>query len=340
MSERQIPDVVTSASRCASLLGWRVTRRTERIPIYTDIVQAASACVRAEIAALAVHDRREDALRIVATRGYLRSIVEHLRVSPGEGLLGLVFSSGRPLVTGPGTPPDLLRRRRYRTNASILLPLKSTGSVLGVLAVADPFAREQFNRRDLRALLRIAPIAALALERERLRDEVSVAARAATVDPVTGLANRHALDARLHLEIERARRLNHPLAVILIDLDDFKRVNDTLGHSEGDRLLRGVADLLRENVRIFDVCARYGGEEFAIMMPDASETVAVQVAERVRRAVEAAFPERPAPLRMTLSAGVAILRPDDTAERVLDRADFALLDAKAAGKNTVRLATE
>ena len=103
------------------------------------------------------------------------------------------------------------------------------------------------------------------------------------------LFNRRYFETRLDAEVERARRQGQDLALLLIDIDDFKEVNDTRGHLEGDRTLREVADLLRAGVRIFDVCARFGGEEFVIVMPDASVTVAQQVAERIRAQIERSF---------------------------------------------------
>jgi diguanylate cyclase (GGDEF)-like protein len=138
----------------------------------------------------------------------------------------------------------------------------------------------------------------------------------------------------LEAEIERARRQAQDLALLLIDIDDFKHVNDTRGHLEGDRILREVADLLREGVRIFDVCARYGGEEFVIVMPAASETVAQQVAERIRSQIERRFrDESPS---VTVSIGVAMLGNQMTPNEFVDIADRRLIDAKRAGKNLVR----
>jgi diguanylate cyclase (GGDEF)-like protein len=126
--------------------------------------------------------------------------------------------------------------------------------------------------------------------------------------------------------------------VLLIDIDDFKRVNDTRGHLEGDRILRDVADLLRAGVRIFDVCARYGGEEFVIVMPAASTMVAQQVAERIRRRVERNFGnESPA---VTVSVGVGMLDSAATADELVDVADHALIAAKKAGKNLVWTGTD
>ena len=184
----------------------------------------------------------------------------------------------------------------------------------------------------------LEPVASLALERFRAYAELRTMARTAQVDPVTGLANRHYLQRRLDAEIERARRLQQPLAMVLLDVDDFKRVNDTWGHVEGDQLLREIAQLLTENVRIFDVCTRYGGEEFAIVMPGASESIVRHVAERVRRSVEDAFKGSLGGPKITLSAGGALLQSGDDAEQLFRRADAALLSAKRHGKNVVRFA--
>ena len=155
----------------------------------------------------------------------------------------------------------------------------------------------------------------------------------ATVDAVTGLFNRRYFETRLDAEIERARRHEQDLALLLIDIDNFKHVNDTRGHLEGDRTLRDVADLLRAGVRIFDVCARFGGEEFVIVMPAASVTVAQHVAERIRARVERSF-SRDAP-RVTVSIGVGMLGNHASGHDLVDLADRALIAAKNSGKNLV-----
>ena len=152
----------------------------------------------------------------------------------------------------------------------------------------------------------------------------------ATVDAVTGLFNRRYLETRLEVEIERSRRQQLDLAVLLIDIDDFKRVNDTRGHLEGDRTLREVADLLRAGVRSFDVCARYGGEEFAIVMPAASVAVAHQVAERIRAAVEQRF-HRHQPV-VTVSIGVGMLGATHSAHQLLEVATARSLQVRKQAK--------
>jgi diguanylate cyclase (GGDEF)-like protein len=126
----------------------------------------------------------------------------------------------------------------------------------------------------------------------------------------------------------------------MIDLDDFKRINDTYGHAAGDATIRAVAMIIRRAVRHFDICTRYGGEEFAVVMPDSGEATATTVAERIRsriaawRSGEAHFKG----LQITTSIGFALSDPSTSMDDLLARADRALYEAKEAGKNQVRVA--
>jgi diguanylate cyclase (GGDEF)-like protein len=158
------------------------------------------------------------------------------------------------------------------------------------------------------------------------------------IDAVTGLFNRRHFETQLQAEVQRARRQQQDLALLMVDIDDFKRINDTFGHLEGDRALRDVADLLRRGVRIFDVCARYGGEEFAIVMPGATREMATQIAERIRQVIQERSKLTPAP--MTVSIGVGFLTPEQNQmpDDLIAAADRALIHAKGAGKNTVKTA--
>jgi len=215
----------------------------------------------------------------------------------------------------------------------MLLPVVAGGERLGVIALTDRADGGRFDARDFAAARVLASSAAAAFTRERLRERLVALAELATVDPVTGLFNRRYFETRLEAEVERAKRQGQDVALLLIDIDDFKRVNDTRGHLEGDRTLREVADLLRAGVRIFDVCARYGGEEFVIVMPAASATVALQVAERIRARIERSFIQDSPPV--TVSIGMGILDKGTTADQLVDVADRALIAAKKGGKNMV-----
>jgi diguanylate cyclase (GGDEF)-like protein len=160
--------------------------------------------------------------------------------------------------------------------------------------------------------------------------------RSAQTDGLTGLYNHAFLVQALRRELQRARRHARAAALVMLDLDDFKRVNDTRGHPVGDRVLVTVATLVRGCLREIDTAARYGGEEFALLLPETSRAGAVVVAERIRDKAERHFARRRGGPRVTLSGGVATF-PDDAsdAEGLIRRADQALYRAKAAGKNRV-----
>lgn len=158
-------------------------------------------------------------------------------------------------------------------------------------------------------------------------------------DGLTGLYNHAYFKTHLGEELIRAARFDRPLSIVLFDLDHFKSCNDTFGHRVGDELLEELADLLRTNLRAVDVCARYGGEEFVILLPETGSSLAIEVAERLRRIVEGhrfLVNHPKGPLAITISGGVAAFdRARSTPDLLLDAADHALYKAKADGRNRV-----
>jgi diguanylate cyclase (GGDEF)-like protein len=172
----------------------------------------------------------------------------------------------------------------------------------------------------------------------QLADRVAATWQAATVDPLTGIANRQAVLGRLDEELARATRYRRPLAIVMVDLDHFKRLNDTHGHAAGDAVLRQVARRLADSIRAVDVIGRFGGEEFLAVLPETDADSAASLAEKLRRVVAGTPVRLPDghEVTVTLSAGVAggpgdVLRP----EILVRDADAALYSAKALGRNTV-----
>jgi diguanylate cyclase (GGDEF)-like protein len=160
------------------------------------------------------------------------------------------------------------------------------------------------------------------------------AERSAITDPLTGLGNRAYFGAALEREVERARRLQQELSLVLLDLDDFKQINDGWGHPEGDRVLTGVGEAVRSELRGMDMAARYGGEEFAVLLPGTGRAGARAVADRIRARIESRFRGR-AP-HVTTSGGLATWPGDaGSAEELVRSADRALYRAKAMGKNGI-----
>jgi diguanylate cyclase (GGDEF)-like protein len=152
----------------------------------------------------------------------------------------------------------------------------------------------------------------------------------ARIDALTGLANRRAFEETLASEISRAHRFEHRLALVLLDLDRFKEINDSFGHAAGDVMLRSVSHLLTSLARQGDTVARWGGEEFVAVLPETDLAGARRFAERLRRTIEA---HPVGEMRTTASCGVATIVPEDTVEALLGAADQALYQAKANGRN-------
>lgn len=160
----------------------------------------------------------------------------------------------------------------------------------------------------------------------RIGTYVETLEQLAQTDPLTGAMNRRHLDLTLARELSRAARTGSPLCVAMLDVDHFKRFNDTFGHAEGDQLLRGMVDAWQEHLREFDAIARYGGEEFLVVLPSTDLDEAVRATERLRAVV---------PRDQRVSAGVARFAPGETADDLTRRADEALYAAKRAGRDRV-----
>jgi diguanylate cyclase (GGDEF)-like protein len=166
--------------------------------------------------------------------------------------------------------------------------------------------------------------------------ELAELARASRRDALTGLPNRRAFDEELAREVARAARDGKPLAVVVLDADRFKNVNDTHGHAAGDAVLREIAARAATAVRAGDFVARIGGEEFALLLHATDLAGALELAERVRAAMAASpFSTGGGQLGVTASLGCAVLAPDDTPESLVARADARLYDAKRGGRDRV-----
>ncbi len=200
----------------------------------------------------------------------------------------------------------------------------------GFDAGADQYVEKPFDLEEMDA--RIRSMVDKSRSYKKLEEE-------ATIDEKTTLANYRVFYKRLREEWERSERYKVPLSLVMLDLDDFKRVNDTRGHLAGDRVLREFAALVVGGARTTDLAARYGGEEFAMLLPHTDRERAERVAGRVRAAVaDFTFLEPDAPLRMTVSAGIATFAPGlgiSSFNELVAAADKALYAAKKAGKNRV-----
>ncbi|TGN38073.1 GGDEF domain-containing protein [Marinobacter confluentis] len=194
--------------------------------------------------------------------------------------------------------------------------------------------REKYLSEQLGAMQE--KMAAMEAQAEHVKDELRQQRQRAMTDVLTQLPNREAWQERLETEYQRWRRYGNPLSLAVLDIDLFKRVNDSYGHKAGDRVLQLVAKALRDRLRQTDFIARFGGEEFVVLFPETSAENAKVVLDGLRAHIrELPFHFRGDPVSVTFSAGVAGFEPDDDADAAFDRADRSLYQAKDSGRDIV-----
>jgi len=279
-------------------------------------------------------DEGRELMELRIARGVDKNAGEE--ISSGNILNFWAIKYGRPLLVerGHNTQSDALMQVVGAASA-LVVPLFVSNRVMGSLqlfrSAANPFAKE-----DAQLLWILALVAENLLTREYANEGLL---RFAFTDYLTGLRTRGYFEQQLELEFKRAERKQQKFALLMIDIDHFKVLNDTHGHHVGDQLLRDVTSILMKDMREVDTVARYGGEEFVIILPETTETGAVFVAQRLRRAVEQAkfFAGSPHSVQhLTISIGVAVYDTDAQFKRdLIEFADAALYAAKHAGRNRV-----
>jgi diguanylate cyclase (GGDEF)-like protein len=281
-----------------------------------------------------------------AARGSLRPVLcrdsyaeEIMAMDPipfGQGITGAVAASGQPRLVNdahldpsavqiPGTPDE--------PESMVVVPLVARDEATGCLSLYRLGEANHFSEEELGLAVRFAGLAALAIDNARTR--ASLQAQVLN-DPLTGLRNHGYFHERLREEVKRATRHRGRVGLVLMDVDDFKKVNDCYGHGTGDQVLRGLAALMNETCRTEDVLCRIGGDEFAVILPGTDAEGSTVLAERIRNAV--AGTGFPVAGRVTVSLGVAVGPVHASSGRDLFAcADMALLQAKGAGKDRVQL---
>jgi len=266
------------------------------------------------------------------------------RIKMGEGVAGWVAQTGEAAIVNDVKRDKRFQHRfdvltRFQTRAILCAPLTSRGRTIGVVEIMNPSSGSRFTRKELNLLLTLVEPAAIALENAILFQKTQ---RLAVTDDLTKLYNSRYLTSFLEEAIRRAKDEDGQLAVVFLDLDGFKSINDRHGHLYGSRTLSEVARIVGNAVREEDVVSRYGGDEFVVILPDTDGAGAFKVAERIRRSLnEHVFLEEYG-LEASLSASFGVsLFPDhgEGPQDLMQKADQAMYSVKERGKDAVCLAT-
>ncbi|MEA3488824.1 MAG: sensor domain-containing diguanylate cyclase [Candidatus Omnitrophota bacterium] len=269
----------------------------------------------------------------------LNSVVKSITIPLQEdmGILALTILEGMPFEINSEEAKSRVNdeiKQLLNMDLFVTVPLKTKDRTLGVILVDNISSGKLITNDNMRILFMFADHAALAIENSRLYEKT---VHLSQTDWLTGLWNARYLNSVLGKKLEKAEKEEGSLGLLLIDIDNFKRYNDTLGHQEGDKAIKRVAQLLTRHSRSSDFVCRYGGEEFCIVMDRIDKTQARIIAERFRSEVENSFKHDdsiPGEVKLTISLGLAIF-PVDAArkETLISKADQALYRAKKAGKN-------
>jgi diguanylate cyclase (GGDEF)-like protein len=223
----------------------------------------------------------------------------------------------------------------YRTNNCAIVPLICQDRVVGVLNLADKLEGEDFNADDMALIELMSQLIGASIGNVKLFEKIQ---RQATTDGLTGLVNHKTFYETLEKELWRSRRHGGQISLLMVDVDNLKKINDVYGHRAGDKAIREISKRIKECIRQIDTAARYGGDEFAVILLNTSLEGASVVARRMVEAV-ANSPTiwNKEQIKLSISVGLSQYDADNSPEDITSRSDHALYAAKQAGKNTVRI---
>ena len=306
------------------------------------IIQKALITLDAEKGSLMLYDYSINALQVRIVSGLQdkkleeainNGAVQCAKIGIGEGIAGTVFLERKPIITNLGSadPRFIVKEVLSNTKSLLCVPLIAKGEVIGVINITNKKHDKLFNQKDLEFITSLANQAAIAIDNAKLYE-------LATKDGMTKLYIYRHFYTLLENEIRRCARYKRNMSLIMMDIDNFKKINDTYGHLTGDLILKRLAATLQETVRKIDIPARYGGEEFVVILPETDKKDACVIAERIRKNVaqiEVKINETQT-LSPTISMGVAQFTTDgQEAKDLINAADTALYYSKHNGKNMV-----
>jgi diguanylate cyclase (GGDEF)-like protein len=271
----------------------------------------------------------------------LNTLVKGIKIPLTEdmGILALTILEGMPFeVTTEEAQKKVsaVIKNTLGTDYFVTVPLKAKDKTLGAILVDNIFTKKVISKSDMRILTMFANHAGLAIENSRLYEETEYLSK---TDWLTKLWNSGELHKTLSKEIEKSRIGDRNVSVLMIDIDNFKSYNDSVGHREGDEAIKLIASMLSSRSRRDDFVARYGGEEFTIVMPTTPKKTASTIADRLRKEIAETFASKKVPEgvpHLTVSVGISAFPYDGVdKESLIHKADIALYEAKRTGKNKV-----
>jgi diguanylate cyclase (GGDEF)-like protein len=311
------------------------------------ILDESADLLMAEQGSLMLIERETEDLLLSAKKGPVEGLTEQLRIHRGEGIAGKVAEFGEALLVEDVEDDHRIRQKNklhYKTRSFVSIPLKIGERVIGVINLSDKTTGEVFNEDDLKLIQAFATHAAIVMDRNDVLNKAKELEELTVTDPLTGLANRRYLFDRLKGELSHSERHSHQLSLLMIDLDSFKHWNDLRGHQFGDRVLKEIAITILTAIRSMDIASRYGGDEFIIILPETDETLALDIAERIRTnlpkwsAGSNEDVERQTQETITASIGIACYpKHGTTVEQLLKNVDTAMYRAKNSGKNKIAI---
>ncbi len=308
------------------------------------IIQKALITLDAEKGSLMLYDYTLNALQVRIVSGLKdkkleeainNGAVQCAKIGIGEGIAGTVFLERKPIITNLGSADPRYIVKEFMTNVKSLLcvPLIAKGEVIGVINITNKKHDKLFNQKDLEFITSLANQAAIAIDNAKLYE-------LATKDGMTKLYIYRHFCTLLENEIRRCERYKRNISLLMLDIDNFKHVNDTYGHLMGDNILRRISNILQQTVRNIDIPARYGGEEFVVILPETNKDDACIIAERIRKSISqiVVVVNDKISISPTVSIGIAQYTTDGKdPKELINAADTALYHSKHNGKNCVSI---
>jgi diguanylate cyclase (GGDEF)-like protein len=312
-----------------------ITSELEISKLLDTILERAIRLLNADGGDFCVYDPDEENLQVVASRNisedYNGSIIQI-----GHGAAGLAAQNRETIVLDDYSEwkDKLEKYDDSGIHAAMVSPMIVADRLIGTIGIFQDDPKNRFNEDNRKMLGMFAQHAAIAMDNAMLFEKVQ---RMARTDTITGLLNRRALLEMGELEVQRSRRLNHPISVLMVDLDDFKGINDQYSHMAGDITLREIAAVMKKNLRTIDVIGRYGGDEFIIILPETDSSNAKITCERLLNQIRATeIPVNEDTISITASIGYSsYLEEFPEVAVMMNQADLAMYEAKNSGKNTI-----